>query len=73
MQALIWDLSSMGTGSNGGNNANGNAAAAAAAEGGLDPILAYTAGAEIEQLQWSATQPDWVAIAFANKLQILRV
>ena len=73
MQALIWDLSSMGTGSNGGNNANGNAAAAAAAEGGLDPILAYTAGAEIEHLQWSATQPDWVAIAFANKLQILRV
>ncbi|KAF8693273.1 hypothetical protein HU200_038657 [Digitaria exilis] len=77
MQALIWDLSSMGTGSNGGGNGNGNAAtaaaAAAAAEGGLDPILAYTAGAEIEQLQWSATQPDWVAIAFANKLQILRV
>ncbi|KAG0533204.1 hypothetical protein BDA96_04G172600 [Sorghum bicolor] len=73
MQALIWDLSSMGTGSNGSGNGNGNAAAAAAAEGGLDPILAYTAGAEIEQLQWSATQPDWVAIAFANKLQILRV
>ncbi|XP_062219174.1 WD repeat-containing protein LWD1-like [Phragmites australis] len=72
-QALIWDLSSMGTGSNGGGNGNGNAAAAASAEGGLDPILAYTAGAEIEQLQWSATQPDWVAIAFANKLQILRV
>jgi DDB1- and CUL4-associated factor 7 len=73
-QALIWDLSSMGTGSNGGGSANGNAAAAAAAaEGGLDPILAYTAGAEIEQLQWSATQPDWVAIAFTNKLQILRV
>jgi WD repeat-containing protein 68 len=73
MQALIWDLSSMGTGNNGSNNGNGNTAAAAAAEGGLDPILAYTAGAEIEQLQWSATQPDWVAIAFANKLQILRV
>uniref|UniRef100_A0A453NYQ6 Uncharacterized protein n=1 Tax=Aegilops tauschii subsp. strangulata TaxID=200361 RepID=A0A453NYQ6_AEGTS len=74
-QALIWDLSSMGTGNNsGGNgNGNGNAAAAAAAEGGLDPILAYTAGAEVEQLQWSATQPDWVAIVFANKLQILRV
>jgi DDB1- and CUL4-associated factor 7 len=74
-QALIWDLSSMGTGSNGGGSGNGNTntAAATAAEGGLDPILAYTAGAEIEQLQWSATQPDWVAIAFANKLQILRV
>lgn len=57
MQALIWDLSSMGQ----------------PVEGGLDPILAYTAGAEIEQLQWSSSQPDWVAIAFSNKLQILRV
>ncbi|KAJ6319698.1 hypothetical protein OIU78_015168 [Salix suchowensis] len=56
-QALIWDLSSMGQ----------------AVEGGLDPILAYTAGAEIEQLQWSSSQPDWVAIAFSSKLQILRV
>ncbi|CAM6088722.1 unnamed protein product [Calypogeia fissa] len=56
-QALIWDLSTMTT----------------PVEGGLDPILAYTAGAEINQLQWSSTQPDWVAIAFAKKLQILRV
>ncbi|GER24626.1 WD-repeat protein [Striga asiatica] len=56
-QALIWDLSSM----------------TQPVEGGLDPILAYTAGAEIEQLQWSSSQPDWVAIAFSNKLQILRV
>ena len=56
-QALIWDLSTM----------------TQPAEGGLDPILAYTAGAEINQLQWSSTQPDWVAIAFADKLQILRV
>ncbi|KAK3009098.1 hypothetical protein RJ639_015258, partial [Escallonia herrerae] len=55
-QALIWDLSSMGQ----------------PIEGGLDPILAYTAGAEIEQLQWSSFQPDWVAIAFSSKLQILR-
>lgn len=73
-QALIWDLSSMGGGAGGGSGAvQQAAAAAAAAEGGLDPILAYTAGAEIEQLQWSSTQPDWVAIAFSNKLQILRV
>ncbi|GKV08540.1 hypothetical protein SLEP1_g20155 [Rubroshorea leprosula] len=56
-QALIWDLSSMGQ----------------PVEGGLDPILAYTAGAEIEQLQWSSSQPDWVAIAFSSKLQILRL
>ncbi|GAV67786.1 LOW QUALITY PROTEIN: hypothetical protein CFOL_v3_11290, partial [Cephalotus follicularis] len=41
-QALIWDLSSMGQ----------------PVEGGLDPILAYIAGAEI-QLQWSSSHPDW--------------
>lgn len=64
-QALIWDLSSMGSG--------GGQQGAGVADGGLDPILAYTAGAEIEQLQWSSTQPDWVAIAFSSKLQILRV
>ncbi|GAV66510.1 LOW QUALITY PROTEIN: hypothetical protein CFOL_v3_10020, partial [Cephalotus follicularis] len=34
-QALIWDLFSMGQ----------------PVEGGLDPILAYTAGAKIQQLQ----------------------
>lgn len=42
-------------------------------EGGLDPILAYNAGAEVNQLQWSSWNPDWIAIAFSNKLQILRV
>ena len=47
--------------------------AAAAVGGGLDPILAYNAGTEINQLQWSASQPDWVAICFGNKAQILRV
>ncbi|XP_010251384.1 PREDICTED: protein TRANSPARENT TESTA GLABRA 1 [Nelumbo nucifera] len=40
---------------------------------GIDPILAYTAGSEINQLQWSALQPDWIAIAFANKMQLLKV
>ena len=38
-----------------------------------DPILAYNAEAEINQLQWSAATPDWVAIAFDKKIQILRV
>jgi WD repeat-containing protein 68 len=38
-----------------------------------DPILAYQAEAEINQLQWSLTQPDWISIAFSNKMQILRV
>lgn len=38
-----------------------------------EPILAYTAKAEINQLQWGVAQPEWVAIAFDRKLQILRV
>lgn len=40
---------------------------------GLDPMLAYSAGAEINQLQWSSAHPDWVAICFSNVAQILRV
>jgi WD repeat-containing protein 68 len=38
-----------------------------------DPILAYNAEAAINQLQWSSTYPDWIAIAFGQSLQILRV
>jgi len=38
-----------------------------------DPVLAYKAEAEINQLQWSASQPDWICIAFNDTLQILRV
>jgi WD repeat-containing protein 68 len=56
-QALIWDLSSAGKDT----------------DAGLDPILAYNAGREVNQLQWSSTQPDWVAICFGTKAQILRV
>lgn len=56
-QGLIWDLSHMSQNS----------------DQGLDPILAYGAGAEVNQLQWSTAQPDWVAICYSNKTQILRV
>ena len=38
-----------------------------------DPILAYNAEGGVNNLQWSSAQPDWVSIAFADKLQILRV
>jgi WD repeat-containing protein 68 len=38
-----------------------------------DPILAYRAEAEINQVQWSKSQPDWIAICFNKTLQILRV
>ena len=63
-----------GGGSAGGNsNGVGAVGGAGAAVTGLDPILAYSAGAEICGLQWSSAAPDWVAICFANKMQILRV
>lgn len=61
-QALIWDLSVL-TGSTSPKDI----------PAGFDPILAYNAGTEISQLQWSALQPDWVAICFGSKMQILRV
>ncbi|KAL9183993.1 hypothetical protein ACHAXT_002079 [Thalassiosira profunda] len=38
-----------------------------------DPILAYNAEGEVNNLQWSKSQPDWVSIAFTEHLQILRV
>jgi len=38
-----------------------------------DPILAYTAEAEVNSLVWSASMPEWVTIAFDTKMQILRV
>ena len=38
-----------------------------------DPILAYTAEAEINTLHWSALQTDWISICFGKKVQILRV
>ncbi len=38
-----------------------------------DPILAYQANGEINQVQWATTQPDWIAICFNRCLEILRV
>jgi WD repeat-containing protein 68 len=38
-----------------------------------DPILAYQAQGEINQVHWSTAQPDWISIAFGNCLEILRV
>lgn len=38
-----------------------------------DPILAYTADGEINQIQWASTQPDWIAICYNKSLEILRV
>ena len=38
-----------------------------------DPILAYNADGEINNLKWSASQPDWVSIGFKDKLQICKL
>ncbi len=38
-----------------------------------DPILAYTAEAEVSNMTWSPALCDWVNIAFDNKVQVLRV
>ncbi|KAI3417847.1 WD_REPEATS_REGION domain-containing protein [Psidium guajava] len=40
---------------------------------GIDPMSMYSAGSEINQLQWSAAQPDRIAISFSNKMQLLKV
>ncbi|WCJ19176.1 Transducin/WD40 repeat-like superfamily protein [Euphorbia peplus] len=40
---------------------------------GIDPMSMYFATSEINQLQWSVANPDWIAIAFANKMQLLKV
>jgi WD repeat-containing protein 68 len=38
-----------------------------------DPILAFMAQGEINQLQWDASHEDWIAICFNNTLQVLKV
>ncbi|EFJ48654.1 hypothetical protein VOLCADRAFT_81071 [Volvox carteri f. nagariensis] len=68
-QALIWDVSAVGS----GGGQPGALGGGTAGDVSLDPILAYGAQSEVNQLQWSSAQPDWVAICFANKTQILRV
>ncbi|XP_022140838.1 protein TRANSPARENT TESTA GLABRA 1 [Momordica charantia] len=40
---------------------------------GIDPMSMYSAPHEINQLQWSAAHPDWISIAFSNKMQLLKV
>jgi len=36
------------------------------------PILAYQADAPINQIQWSARAPEWVAISYSKSIQMLR-
>uniref|UniRef100_A0A1I7U273 WD_REPEATS_REGION domain-containing protein n=1 Tax=Caenorhabditis tropicalis TaxID=1561998 RepID=A0A1I7U273_9PELO len=38
-----------------------------------DPILAYTAGGEVNQIHWGPVHSNWIAICFNKTLEILRV
>lgn len=38
-----------------------------------EPVLAYKAPAEINNVQWDPSLTDWVTICFENKFQLLRV
>lgn len=62
-QALIWDLSALPSTPQRTMPVGAN----------VDPILAYSAGSEINQLQWNQANPDWIAVCFGNKTQILKV
>lgn len=88
-QALIWDLGGLGGGGGnggpGGSGSGGGGGGGDAGGGGgggtdpsppgagLDPVLAYSAGAPVAGLAWSAAAPDWVAVAFGRTAQVLRV
>lgn len=39
----------------------------------MDPILAYNANGPIENLQWSCSHPDFIAIGYSQKVQVLKV
>uniref|UniRef100_A0A7N0V3E3 Uncharacterized protein n=1 Tax=Kalanchoe fedtschenkoi TaxID=63787 RepID=A0A7N0V3E3_KALFE len=41
--------------------------------GGLEPSMWYGTTAEINNVRWSAQDLGWIAIAFADKLQLLRI
>ena len=38
-----------------------------------EPILVYNAPSPVNQLQWSKAHTDWVAIAYGDSMQLLRV
>lgn len=64
--ALIWDISTL-------ESEPAGSAPPVAASRKLDPVLAYSAHVEVNNLTWSALQPDWVAICLDRKSQILKV
>jgi DDB1- and CUL4-associated factor 7 len=61
-QALVWDISQVG---GGGTKRSSKYV--------TEPILAYSAPAEIGSLAWDAVSPEWVGITYGDCIQALRV
>ncbi|XP_004303529.1 PREDICTED: WD repeat-containing protein LWD1-like [Fragaria vesca subsp. vesca] len=57
-RAMIWEVVRTGFGSDGAD---------------VEPEMWYGATAQINQVRWSPVELDWIAIAFMNKLQLLKV
>lgn len=57
-RAMIWEVVRSRIGSDGAD---------------VEPEMWYGATAQINQVRWSPVELDWVAIAFLNKLQLLKV
>lgn len=68
--ALIWEVrDNMGIGIGIGmglpNSLNGST--------DVEPVMWYGSSAEINHVRWSPVQVDWIALAFLNNLQLLKV
>jgi len=64
-QALVWDVSALSQQSS--NTISQGSPPL------YEPILSYRAGAEINQLSWSGSQTEWVAVGFGNTVQALKI
>ncbi|KAF2307658.1 hypothetical protein GH714_030655 [Hevea brasiliensis] len=60
-RALIWEVVDSGHRSENGFG------------GDMDPDMWYGSTAEINNVRWSPVHLDWIAVAFLNKLQLLKV
>lgn len=71
-QALIWDISRTAgiPGQGSGQGSGGLDPGVVTIE---DPVLAYNAEAEINQLQWCSSHEDYIGIAYSNYVQLLKV
>ncbi|KAJ4972220.1 hypothetical protein NE237_005319 [Protea cynaroides] len=58
-RALLWELPTSGIRSESDED--------------MEPVMWYSSVAEINQVTWSSLDPNWIAVAFLNKLQLLKI